>query len=68
MTIPATIAEAIDTAARGPASVSTDKSTVTSKDISQIIEADRYLKADQAVANNDFFGIRFAQFAPPGAG
>lgn len=70
MTTPATIAEAIDTTARNPASVSTDKATVTSKDISQLIEADRYTKANAsgATAAISGFGLRFASMKPPGAG
>ena len=68
MTTPATISEAIDTNAKGPASVSTDKATVTSKDIGQLIEADRYTKANQATTAAAGFGIRFASMKPPGAG
>lgn len=68
MTTPATILEAIDQAAKGPASATVGGDTVTSKDISQLIEADRYAKANTAVDANSFFGIRVAQFTPPGAG
>ncbi len=68
MTTPATIIEAIDTNAKGPASATVGGDTVTSKDISQLIEADRYVKANTAASTSPQFGLRFLSMKPPGSG
>ena len=68
MTTPATILEAIDTNAKGPASATVGGDSVTAKDISQLIEADRYVKANTSASTNPQFGLRFASMKPPGAG
>lgn len=68
MTTPATISEAIDTNAKGPASVTVNNQNVTAKDIAQLIEADRYQKAQAATTAAAGFGLRFASIKPPGAG
>jgi hypothetical protein len=70
MASPATIDEAIDRNARGPASVNVDGTTVSSKDISQLIEAARYQAGVQAAAYplDPSCGIRYAQIQPPAAG
>lgn len=68
MTLPATISAAIDAAAKGPASVTVDGRSVSTKDIGQIIQADQYQKAQQATTAAAGFGLRFAALKPPAAG
>lgn len=63
----ATIPAAIDSTAKGPASVSVDGTSVQQQDISKLIEADRYLKGQTAAAKPPF-GLRFARLKPPGGG
>lgn len=68
MPTPQTILDAIDANAKGPASVSKGDETVSSKDIEQLIKADQYAKAQQAVSAASGFGLRFATMQPPRAG
>ena len=61
----ADLSDKIETAASGK-SVTTDGLTVTQQDLSQIIEADRYLKAQDGAANRHR-GLRFTRLVPPGS-
>lgn len=61
------IEDQVEEVALGPKQVSVDGTTVTSQDVSALIEADKYLKAKTAVTRNHF-GLRFAQLEPPGTG
>lgn len=63
----ATIADAIESAAKGPASVSVDGTSVQTQDISKQIEADRYVKGATAISK-PHFGLRITQLKPPGGG
>lgn len=68
MAAPTTVEEAIEQNALGPASVTNaDGQSVSAKDIDQLIEADKYLKA-QTAAVQPHFGLRFSKLVPPGAG
>lgn len=70
MTQPQTITDAIESTAKGPASVTVGSQTVTQQSISAQIEADRYLAGKQAgeAGTAKGFGIRFARLKPPGGG
>ena len=67
MAQPATIEDAIDANARGPAAVTIGNQNVTAKDIGQLIEADKYLAAKRAAANGSP-GIRIGKIIPGGCG
>ena len=60
--------EAIEQTATGPKRVRTDAGEVEAQDISQQIEADKYLSARSAVsgATNRHRGLRFSKLIPPG--
>ncbi|MHC4704872.1 MAG: hypothetical protein ACYTFQ_30355, partial [Planctomycetota bacterium] len=60
MATPATIAAALDAAARNPKAVSTDKGKVESHDIGSILAALRQESAATAVGKNHF-GLRFVK-------
>jgi hypothetical protein len=62
-----TIADAIESTAMGPASVSVDGTSVQQQDISKQIEADRFVKGNSAVGK-PHFGLRITQLKPPGGG
>jgi len=74
MTAPANIQEALLQNALGPASVTTDGSTVVAKTANDLIALRKELAAiaAEAVDADTFagsgFGLRFAQIQPPGAG
>lgn len=59
---------AIESTATGPKRVRTDAGEVEAQDISQQIEADKYLSARSAVsaAGNRHRGLRFSKLIPPG--
>lgn len=56
----------IEDAAKGPKSHTVDGETAVARDISQLIEADRYLSAKAAAAKGRG-GLRFGKFVPGGA-
>jgi hypothetical protein len=58
--------QAIQQTATGPKRVRTDAGEVESQDISQQIEADKYLSAKAAAAKNHR-GLRFSTIVPPGS-
>lgn len=59
----------IEDAAANPASVSVDGQTVQTRSLSELIEADRYLRSKEAAASGKRpGGIRFTKLIPPGAG
>ena len=63
-----TVEEAIDAAARGLVSSSTEgDQSVQYHSIKDLIEADRYLSAKTA-AGKKHFGLRFTKLIPPGTG
>jgi hypothetical protein len=57
----------IQEAAEGPASVSTDAGTVTSHNLKDLIEADRYLASKRAAATRRR-GIRVSKIVTSGPG
>ena len=59
------IQDTIGDLATGPQSISVDGQTVNERSISELIEADKYLK-DVAAAKRPKLGIRFAKMNPPG--
>lgn len=59
------IRDAIKSTATGPASVRTDAGEVTAQDISQQIEADKYLAAKAAMGTKGR-GLRINKLLPPG--
>lgn len=61
--LPETIADAIEANARGPASVTAGGQSVSSKNIGELIEADRYLKGQQAKTRKGL-GLRIQQITP----
>lgn len=61
------IQDAIKANATGPQSVSVDGNTVTQHPLPAQIEADRYVKSQEAKARKGF-GLRFQKIVPPGAG
>lgn len=61
------ISDQIEEVALGPKQVSVDGTTVTSQDVADLIEADKYLSAKRAAAKNHF-GLRFVKLEPPGTG
>lgn len=61
----ADLSDKIETAASGK-SVTTDGLTVTQQDLSQLIEADRYLKAQEG-SSSPQRGLRFTRLVPPGS-
>jgi len=63
----ATISDAIDSTAKGPASVSIDGTSIQQQDIAKQIEADRYAKGNSAMSK-PHFGLRITQLKPPGGG
>lgn len=69
MAAPATIDDAIERNALGPASVTIAGETTTVKDIDQLIKADKYLSAKRAAAAGvSGFGVRFQTIVPGGTG
>jgi hypothetical protein len=58
--------QAIQQTATGPKRVRTDAGEVESQDISQQIEADKYLSA-KAGASTNHRGLRFSTIVPPGS-
>jgi hypothetical protein len=61
------LSETIREAAQGPARVSADGTSVDAQDLSKLIEADRYLAAQQA-SDQTHFGLRFVRLDPPRPG
>lgn len=59
------IQDAIGDLATGPQSMSVDGQTVNERSISELIEADKYLK-EVAAAKRSKLGLRFAKLIPPG--
>lgn len=59
------IRDAIADLATSPESISVDGQTVNERSISELIEADKYLK-EAAAAKRPTLGIRFAKLNPPG--
>jgi hypothetical protein len=63
------IADKISEAAQSPQRVRTDAGEVEAHDLSQLIEADKYLASRNAAsATNKRRGLRFNKLIPPGAG
>lgn len=62
-----TIADAIESTAMGPASVSIDGTSVQAQDLDKLIRADQH-KAGKTAATRNHFGLRFAKTRPPGGG
>lgn len=65
------ITDAIESTAKGPASVRTDAGEVQAQDLGAMIEADKYLAAKaaaQSTATNRRRGLRFNKLIPPGTG
>lgn len=61
------ISTSIETSAQGPKSVRTDAGEVTQHDLTQQIEADKYLAAKRAAnATGNNRGLRFNVLKPPG--
>jgi hypothetical protein len=63
------LSDAIESTARGPASVRTDAGEVTAQDLGAMIEADKYLAAKNAAAGGQTTtrrGLRFNKLIPPG--
>lgn len=68
--MPDDVADKISDAAKSPQRVRTDAGEVEAHDLSQLIEADKYL-ASRAAANSTSSkrrGLRFNKLIPPGAG
>lgn len=53
-------------AATEPKAASDDSGSMTQHDLSQVIEADRYLKNETAKTGNRFRGIGMKKIVPPG--
>lgn len=68
MAAPTTAEEALLQNALGPKQAMVGKTQITAHDLSEIAAIADRERANTAVDANDFFGIRFAQFNPPGAG
>jgi hypothetical protein len=64
---PATIAEAISAVALGPSSVTVAGETVASKNVSELIDADRYLRGIDS-AKRGKLQFRLGQITPGGCG
>jgi len=65
------IADKISESAQSPQRVRTDAGEVEAHDLSQLIEADKYLASRTAATsstNNTRRGLRFNKLIPPGAG
>lgn len=67
MSVPATIADAIEENAKGPQSVSADGVSVSARPIDEQIKADQYLTGKEA-ATKAHRGLRFTKLIPPGGG
>lgn len=67
------LTDTIETQAEKPANVTVDGQSATQRNLSELIEADKYLKANAATAEsgnssgNGYRGLRFFKFRPPGA-
>jgi len=61
------LSDKIERSAGGPRRVSVDGVSVEGQPIGEMIEADRYAKAQSATSRNHF-GLRFAKLEPPRAG
>lgn len=59
------IRDAIEDLATSPQSITVDGQTTSERSISELIEADKYLK-EAAAAKRAKLGIRFARLIPPG--
>ncbi|MDX1961601.1 MAG: hypothetical protein SFX18_00520 [Pirellulales bacterium] len=62
------LADEIEAVASGPKSVQNAGTKVDAHDLSDLIEADKYLKSQDATANPTHRGLRFNKLVPPGAG
>lgn len=61
------VSNSLEQAAQGPKSVRTDAGEVTQHDLTQQIEADKYLSAKRAAnATGNNRGLRFNVLKPPG--
>jgi len=61
------LTDTIEEVAAGPAAASNDNGSVSEHRLSELIDADKYLKANEAAANNTNRGIRFSKLCPPSA-
>jgi hypothetical protein len=61
-----TLAEAIERAAKEPKSASGDTGSMTSHSLSEMIEADKYVKSQSAMQPRRKFGLRQFKHIPPG--
>ena len=61
-----TIASKIQETAENPKRVRTDAGEVEAQDLAALIEADKYLKAKNAVSAGTNRGLRFNKLVPPG--
>lgn len=65
-TTPTELEQAIRDAATNPASASNDAGSVTSRNVDEIIKADRYLST-KAAAERPLRRIRLGRIVPPGS-
>jgi len=68
MAAPTTAEEALLQNAVGPKQAMVGKTQVTAHDLSELAAIANRERANTAATDNGAFGIRFAQFTPPGAG
>ena len=61
------ISDSLESTAARPASMNTDALTVTSRDLNQLIAADRYLRSLTPAAS-PLGGVSFVLLSPPGGG
>jgi hypothetical protein len=58
----------IETEAAKAQTVTVDGQTIVRRTLKEQIEADQYLKANQAAGRGAPWGLRFAKIVPPGGG
>lgn len=69
MTTPATVSEAIEQNAKGPASATNGAQSASQHSLSDQIAADRYLASKQTAADPPkWFGLRLQRIKPQGGG
>lgn len=61
------LAETIQNAAKGPQAVSGDAGSVTARSLTELIEADRYLKSQDSITGKKRRGLIITKLRPPGA-
>lgn len=64
--MPSDLTDTIETSASEPASASSDAGSVSQRSLSELIEADKYLKSSDGSSNKSR-GLRFTKLVPPGA-